>query len=190
MLLGIMSLTAVWILTLVFISLCRIMNLQMMKMKKENRFLHKSQRDVPQSSPNKVRASKQKQVTFDFVFVFDRKWISIKSCVPDRYIYSAIYHSTNNMGCALPECRREKSLGLLSQKFVQLFLVSQTQVVTLEDAARLLLGDCKDASKLKSTFQTQCRDTNLQLQMAVHFYVWYSITDTLVISCDTFCNGS
>jgi len=57
-----------------------------------------------------------------------------------------------NMGCALPECRREKSLGLLSQKFVQLFLVSQTQVVTLEDAARLLLGDCKDASKLKSMY--------------------------------------
>lgn len=51
---------------------------------------------------------------------------------------------------AKADCRREKSLGLLSQKFVQLFLVSQSQVVSLEDAARLLLGDCKDASKLKT----------------------------------------
>ncbi|KAG0556895.1 hypothetical protein KC19_11G086900 [Ceratodon purpureus] len=51
---------------------------------------------------------------------------------------------------AKADCRREKSLGLLSQKFVQLFLVSQTQVVSLEDAARLLLGDCKDASKHKT----------------------------------------
>lgn len=51
---------------------------------------------------------------------------------------------------AKTDCRREKSLGLLSQKFVQLFLVSQSQVVSLEDAARLLLGDCKDASKLKT----------------------------------------
>ncbi|KAG0607705.1 hypothetical protein M758_8G048400 [Ceratodon purpureus] len=51
---------------------------------------------------------------------------------------------------AKADCRREKSLGLLSQKFVQLFLVSQSQVVSLEDAARLLLGDCKDASKRKT----------------------------------------
>ncbi|CAM6012617.1 unnamed protein product [Sphagnum balticum] len=48
------------------------------------------------------------------------------------------------------ECRREKSLGLLSQKFVQLFLISQTETVSLEDAARLLLGGCKDPSKLKT----------------------------------------
>ncbi|KAL2632685.1 hypothetical protein R1flu_004164 [Riccia fluitans] len=48
------------------------------------------------------------------------------------------------------DCRREKSLGLLSQKFVQLFLVSQTQVVSLEDAARILLGDSTEACKLKT----------------------------------------
>ncbi|XP_024403366.1 uncharacterized protein [Physcomitrium patens] len=51
---------------------------------------------------------------------------------------------------AKADYRREKSLGLLSQKFVQLFLVSQTQVVSLDDAARLLLGGCKDASKFKT----------------------------------------
>ncbi|KAL3695016.1 hypothetical protein R1sor_008667 [Riccia sorocarpa] len=48
------------------------------------------------------------------------------------------------------DCRREKSLGLLSQKFVQLFLVSQSQVVSLEDAARILLGDSTEVCKLKT----------------------------------------
>ncbi|XP_057844364.2 uncharacterized protein LOC131053739 isoform X1 [Cryptomeria japonica] len=48
------------------------------------------------------------------------------------------------------DCRREKSLGLLTQKFVQLFLVTQAQIVSLEDAARLLLGECKESAKLKT----------------------------------------
>ncbi|CAM6111736.1 unnamed protein product [Calypogeia fissa] len=49
------------------------------------------------------------------------------------------------------DCRREKSLGLLSQKFVQLFLVSKTQIVSLEDAAKILLGDSiEEARKLKT----------------------------------------
>ncbi|MCO5550758.1 hypothetical protein L7F22_004249 [Adiantum nelumboides] len=48
------------------------------------------------------------------------------------------------------ESRKEKSLGLLSQKFVQLFLASETKIVSLEDAAKVLLGDCKEPSKLKT----------------------------------------
>ena len=48
------------------------------------------------------------------------------------------------------DCRREKSLGLLSQKFVQLFLVSRARVVSLEAAARTLLGACADQAKLKT----------------------------------------
>jgi transcription factor E2F7/8 len=37
------------------------------------------------------------------------------------------------MSCVLADCRREKSLGLLSQKFVQLFLVSQVQIQDLHE---------------------------------------------------------
>ena len=48
------------------------------------------------------------------------------------------------------DCRREKSLGLLSQKFVQLFLVSRARVVSLEAAARTLLGSSADSAKLKT----------------------------------------
>ncbi|KAH9323001.1 hypothetical protein KI387_017640, partial [Taxus chinensis] len=51
---------------------------------------------------------------------------------------------------ARADCRREKSLGLLTQKFVQLFLVTEAQIVSLEDAARLLLGGCKESAKLKT----------------------------------------
>eukprot|EP00743_Colponemidia_sp_Colp-15_P007962 GILK01008623.1.p1 GENE.GILK01008623.1~~GILK01008623.1.p1 ORF type:complete len:737 (-),score=125.81 GILK01008623.1:191-2401(-) len=45
--------------------------------------------------------------------------------------------------------RREKSLGILSQKFVQLFLMG-ARVVSLEQAARKLLGDDVDSGKLKT----------------------------------------
>jgi len=46
--------------------------------------------------------------------------------------------------------RREKSLVLLSQKFVQLFLASSLNVVSLDTAARLLLDDAHDDAKLKA----------------------------------------
>ncbi|GBG85957.1 hypothetical protein CBR_g40769 [Chara braunii] len=48
------------------------------------------------------------------------------------------------------DCRKEKSLGLLSQKFVMLFLISKTRVVSLDEAAKVLLGDCTDSGKLKT----------------------------------------
>ncbi|KAJ7551449.1 hypothetical protein O6H91_06G015900 [Diphasiastrum complanatum] len=49
-----------------------------------------------------------------------------------------------------PDSRREKSLGLLSQKFVQLFLISKTQIVSLEEAAKVLLGESPEPCKLKT----------------------------------------
>ncbi|KAK4534632.1 hypothetical protein CDCA_CDCA02G0657 [Cyanidium caldarium] len=39
-----------------------------------------------------------------------------------------------------PPSRKEKSLGILAQRFVQLFLVSEERVLSLERAASLLLG--------------------------------------------------
>jgi hypothetical protein len=39
--------------------------------------------------------------------------------------------------------------------FHNMLFILQTQVVSLEDAARLLLGDSKDASKLKSEYAIQ-----------------------------------
>lgn len=36
--------------------------------------------------------------------------------------------------------RREKSLMLLSQRFIQMFLISRSKVVALDDAARAFIG--------------------------------------------------
>lgn len=50
--------------------------------------------------------------------------------------------------------RKDKSLRVMSQKFVMLFLVSTPQVVSLEVAAKILIGEEQledlDKSKFKS----------------------------------------
>lgn len=42
--------------------------------------------------------------------------------------------------------RKDKSLRIMSQKFVMLFLVSKTQTVTLDTAAKVLIEDSQDSS--------------------------------------------
>ncbi|XP_031480851.1 E2F transcription factor-like E2FF isoform X2 [Nymphaea colorata] len=48
------------------------------------------------------------------------------------------------------ERRREKSLGLLTQNFVKLFLSSKAEIVSLEEAAVLLLGEASDSLQLRT----------------------------------------
>ncbi|MQM22758.1 hypothetical protein Taro_055815 [Colocasia esculenta] len=47
------------------------------------------------------------------------------------------------------ENRREKSLGLLTQNFVKLFLTTNMEMISLDEAARLLLGD-GDSSQMRN----------------------------------------
>ncbi|KAG8379047.1 hypothetical protein BUALT_Bualt07G0047700 [Buddleja alternifolia] len=47
--------------------------------------------------------------------------------------------------------RKEKSLGLLTQNFVKLFLCTDMDMVSLDDAAKLLLGDGKHTSMTTRT---------------------------------------
>lgn len=42
--------------------------------------------------------------------------------------------------------RKDKSLRVMSQKFVMLFLVSKTQTVTLDAAAKILIEESRDSS--------------------------------------------
>ncbi|KAJ0985471.1 hypothetical protein J5N97_003827 [Dioscorea zingiberensis] len=46
--------------------------------------------------------------------------------------------------------RKEKSLGQLTQNFVKLFLTSDADTVSLDEAARLLLGDCNNLTQMKT----------------------------------------
>ncbi|CAM9002155.1 unnamed protein product [Rhodiola kirilowii] len=47
----------------------------------------------------------------------------------------------NSSSSSKPDNRREKSLGLLTQNFVKLFLCSNMELISLDDAAKILLGD-------------------------------------------------
>ncbi|XP_011611471.2 transcription factor E2F7 [Takifugu rubripes] len=52
--------------------------------------------------------------------------------------------------------RKDKSLRIMSQKFVMLFLVSKTQTVTLDTAAKVLIEDSQDSSS-HSKYKTKVR---------------------------------
>ncbi|KAI4336083.1 hypothetical protein L6164_014657 [Bauhinia variegata] len=48
------------------------------------------------------------------------------------------------------ENRREKSLALLTQNFVKLFVCSNVELISLDDAAKLLLGDAHNTSIMRT----------------------------------------
>ncbi|KAE8615694.1 hypothetical protein XENTR_v10008587 [Xenopus tropicalis] len=52
--------------------------------------------------------------------------------------------------------RKDKSLRIMSQKFVMLFLVSTTKIITLEIAAKILIEESQDAAD-HSKFKTKVR---------------------------------
>ncbi|XP_071791308.1 transcription factor E2F8-like isoform X2 [Asterias amurensis] len=72
--------------------------------------------------------------------------------------------------------RRDKSLGVMSQKFIMLFLVSQAKVITLDIAARVLIGDINYEIREGSKFKTKVRRlydianilTSLEMIQKVH----------------------
>ncbi|XP_075933984.1 transcription factor E2F8 [Anarhichas minor] len=53
--------------------------------------------------------------------------------------------------------RKDKSLRVMSQKFVMLFLVSHPRVVSLDVAAKILIGEDQGADQDKNKFKTKVR---------------------------------
>ncbi|CAL5441306.1 unnamed protein product [Camellia sinensis] len=53
--------------------------------------------------------------------------------------------------------RKEKSLGLLTQNFVKLFLCSNVDLISLEEAAKILLGDAHDPSMMRNNSAAKVR---------------------------------
>ena len=54
--------------------------------------------------------------------------------------------------------RKDKSLRVMSQKFVMLFLVSTPQIVSLEIAAKILIGEDHVEDLDKSKFKSKCHN--------------------------------
>ncbi|KAH7866587.1 hypothetical protein Vadar_022333 [Vaccinium darrowii] len=46
--------------------------------------------------------------------------------------------------------RKEKSLGLLTQNFIKLFLCTDVDLISLDEAAKILLGDARDPSTMRT----------------------------------------
>lgn len=58
--------------------------------------------------------------------------------------------SSASVRCVASENRKEKSLALLTQNFVKLFVCSNAHVISLDEAAKLLLGDAQSVSIMRS----------------------------------------
>ncbi|XP_029947863.1 transcription factor E2F8 [Salarias fasciatus] len=53
--------------------------------------------------------------------------------------------------------RKDKSLRVMSQKFIMLFLVSNPRVISLDVAAKILIGEDQDACQDKNKYKTKVR---------------------------------
>ncbi|KAI0979164.1 hypothetical protein GJ496_002471 [Pomphorhynchus laevis] len=65
----------------------------------------------------------------------------------------------NNIGRAIsvPVSRSEKTLGIMAQKFLMLFLLSQNAIVDIVFAAKILLGDCYNEVTECGKYKTKVR---------------------------------
>ncbi|XP_021733698.1 E2F transcription factor-like E2FE isoform X1 [Chenopodium quinoa] len=56
----------------------------------------------------------------------------------------------SNNANSKPDNRREKSLGLLTQNFVKLFICSNVDLISLDEAAKILLGDGHNSTVMRN----------------------------------------
>ncbi|NXK98716.1 E2F7 factor, partial [Formicarius rufipectus] len=89
----------------------------------------------------------------DFEYKFgERK----KEAVPDSQDRPLLDFSEPDCTSASANSRKDKSLRIMSQKFVMLFLVSKTKIVTLDIAAKILIEETQDTVD-HSKFKTKVR---------------------------------
>ncbi|XP_078174324.1 DP-E2F-like 2 isoform X2 [Carex rostrata] len=63
---------------------------------------------------------------------------------------STLVNSANSGPKPALDQRREKSLGLLTQNFVKLFITTDADTISLDEAAKILLGDAHDAVNMRT----------------------------------------
>ncbi|NXN35457.1 E2F7 factor, partial [Rhinoptilus africanus] len=79
-----------------------------------------------------------------------------KETIPDTQDKSLVDFSEPDCTSASANSRKDKSLRIMSQKFVMLFLVSKTKIVTLDIAAKILIEETQDTVD-HSKFKTKVR---------------------------------
>ncbi|KAM4748871.1 transcription factor E2F7 [Rhinophrynus dorsalis] len=79
-----------------------------------------------------------------------------RGCPVDQQNCPLLELSEADCPSASTSSRKDKSLRIMSQKFVMLFLVSTTKIITLEIAAKILIEESQDAADY-SKFKTKVR---------------------------------
>ncbi|XP_005147964.3 transcription factor E2F7 [Melopsittacus undulatus] len=79
-----------------------------------------------------------------------------KETIPDSQDRPLMDFSEPDCTSASANSRKDKSLRIMSQKFVMLFLVSKTKIVTLDIAAKILIEETQDTVD-HSKFKTKVR---------------------------------
>ncbi|NXW64288.1 E2F7 factor, partial [Eurystomus gularis] len=79
-----------------------------------------------------------------------------KETIPDSQDGPLLDFSEPDCTSASANSRKDKSLRIMSQKFVMLFLVSKTKIVTLDIAAKILIEETQDTVD-HSKFKTKVR---------------------------------
>ncbi|KFP34014.1 Transcription factor E2F7, partial [Colius striatus] len=79
-----------------------------------------------------------------------------KDTIPDSQDGPLLDFSEPDCTSASANSRKDKSLRIMSQKFVMLFLVSKTKIVTLDIAAKILIEETQDTVD-HSKFKTKVR---------------------------------
>ncbi|XP_074025202.1 transcription factor E2F7 [Numenius arquata] len=79
-----------------------------------------------------------------------------KETLPDTQDRPLLDFSESDCTSASANSRKDKSLRIMSQKFVMLFLVSKTKIVTLDIAAKILIEETQDTVD-HSKFKTKVR---------------------------------
>ncbi|NXT02940.1 E2F7 factor, partial [Jacana jacana] len=79
-----------------------------------------------------------------------------KETVPDTQDRPLLDFAEPDCSSASANSRKDKSLRIMSQKFVMLFLVSKTKIVTLDIAAKILIEETQDTVD-HSKFKTKVR---------------------------------
>ncbi|XP_008581140.1 PREDICTED: transcription factor E2F7 [Galeopterus variegatus] len=88
--------------------------------------------------------------------LMDYKFGERKNGYPDSQDQQLLDFSEPDCPSSSANSRKDKSLRIMSQKFVMLFLVSKTKIVTLDVAAKILIEESQDTPD-HSKFKTKVR---------------------------------